>query len=249
MVLTLFSPSKMCCSISFSSAEAFCQAVWKTVPLRYLKFQAKPAWKPQPCLLFRGVLWILANRGGSCAIAWEEESIYVFDFCSSGVLKALQKKTLLTSWCVGCGIVLNLQERCLKGVCMYVRSLAAQASSISLLSSVERIWLCCTGACCTDSLQFLFHIHLIFLKIVSGDVSYVRRGWWIYIRRIFLSSSSSTHYAVQTLLKIESTGGISALSWQCRLSLVPQYSLIGLNPGTCRRKLELSMQDSFCLSF
>lgn len=195
------------------------------------------------------MLWILANRGGSCAIAWKEKSIYIFDFCSSGVLKALQKKTLLTSWCVGCGIILNLQESCLKGVCMYVRSLAAQAFSISLLSSVKPIWLCCMGACCTDSLQFLFHIHLIFLKIVSGDVSSVRRGWWIYIRRIFLSRSSSTHCAVQNLLKIENTGGISALSWQCHMSLVPQYCLIGLNPGICSRKPELSMQDSFCLSF
>lgn len=51
------------------------------------------------------------------------------------------------------------------------------------------------------------------------------------------------------LLKIESTGGISALSQQCHLSSVPRYGLMWLNPGICRRKPELSMQDSPCHSF
>jgi len=82
--------------------------------LRYVKFQAKPAWKLQPCLLFQGVLWVLANRGGSCTIALNEKRVYVFDFYSSEVLKALRENTLLTSWCVGCGIIFNSQEQLFK---------------------------------------------------------------------------------------------------------------------------------------
>lgn len=82
--------------------------------LRYIKFQAKAAWKLQPRFLWQGVLGIVAIRGGSCTIALKEKSIYVFYFCSSEVLKALQKNNLLVSWCAGRGIIFNYLEQFFK---------------------------------------------------------------------------------------------------------------------------------------
>lgn len=143
--------------------------------------------------LFWRVLQILTNRGGSCTVALKEESSYVFDFCSSDGIK-LPQMGLLTSRHVGHGIIFNLQEWLPKRN-LYVRSELSSTTTQNYFAAFS--WAFLVLPSCSDTSQLVFHMHLVLLKIVPRDINSGRKDWWICIRKIFLSSSSSKQSAIK----------------------------------------------------